>query len=422
MAMARAFALAVVALLWCLSILDGAFAQQSPSQGYQLITNPQVSGGVLIAQRPTQRTATELLIQGFDEARSFFDARPWALASYQDQRRKEDAGAWFEGRIQRTIVSGLAFAGVARGKGTIAFAFDSPQTIGQTLPRLLELVGPAGQDPTRGLNWRVTPFPDGSGQIELPDGWQITYAQKGMVAATGPQGEIERGVATPVMSRAGAARLGAMAQQLPMPVLDPIDAVSALRGVWAYLATAAWQAGRPAPRMTQVREAAQVRMPMPGLSQAAYVDFEYERGGGIHRALALAIVGAMGPDGQWLFYQTYVSAPSDAFVRDLPVLVRIWDSALTAQHVIQERLEHALANLRQAGDIWQQTMRGRDVSLQRMHDNWTEGFRGSGFILNSGTGERRVVSLADRKEIVERLNQREPGRYRELPLSELNRQ
>ena len=163
MATARAFVLAVLALLWCLSILDGAFAQQSPSQGYQLITNPQVSGGVLIAQRPTQRTATELLIQGFDEARSFFDARPWALASYQDQRRKEDAGAWFEGRIQRTIVSGLAFAGVTRGKGTIAFAFDSPQTIGQTFPRLLELVGPAGQDPTRGLNWRVTPFPDGSG-------------------------------------------------------------------------------------------------------------------------------------------------------------------------------------------------------------------------------------------------------------------
>jgi hypothetical protein len=57
-----------------------------------------------------------------------------------------------------------------------------------------------------------------------------------------------------------------------------------------------------------------------------------------------------------------------------------------------------------------------------MHDNWTEGFRGSGFILNLDTGERQVVNLADRNAIVERLNQREPGRYRELPLSDLNRQ
>jgi hypothetical protein len=90
--------------------------------------------------------------------------------------------------------------------------------------------------------------------------------------------------------------------------------------------------------------------------------------------------------------------------------------------VVQERLNHALASLQQAGKIWQQTMRGRDVSLQRMHDNWTEGFRGSGFILNLDTGERQVVDLADRNAIVERLNQREPGRYRELPLSDLNRQ
>jgi len=223
------------------------------------------------------------------------------------------------------------------------------------------------------------------------------------------------------MSRTGAARLGAMAQQLPMPVLDPTDPVSALTGVWTYAAAASRQAGRPAARILRVNEAAPARLSVPGLSQAAYVDFEYERAGAVQRALALAIMGAMGPDGQWLFYQTYVSAPTQSFAQSLPVLVKIWDSALTARHVVQERLDHALANLQQAGKIWQQTMRGRDVSLQRVHDNWTEGFRGSGLIVNIGTGERRVVNLADRKEIVERLNQREPDRYRELPLSELNR-
>jgi hypothetical protein len=298
-------------------------------------------------------------------------------------------------------------------------AFDNPETIARTLPALLGLAGSGGEDPTRRLNWQVRDFPDGSGQIELPDGWQITFAHKGMVSAAGPQGEIERGVASPVMSRAGAARLGAMARQLPMPVLDPTDPVSALAGVWAHGAAASSQAGRPAPRITQVREAAPVAIPMPGLSQAAYVDFDFERGGGIHRALALAIIGAMGPDGQWLFYQTYVAAPARSFAQSLSVLVTIWNSALTAQHVVQERLNHALASLKQAGEIWQQASQNRQRSLERSHADWTEAFRGTRTIVDTRTGERAHVDLHYARDIVRTLNKREPGRYQEVPLREL---
>jgi hypothetical protein len=204
-----------------------------------------------------------------------------------------------------------------------------------------------------------------------------------------------------------------------MPVLDPTDAVSALAGVWAYGAAASSQAGRPAPRITQVREAAQVPLQMPGLSQAAYVHFEFERGGGIHRALALAIIGAMGPDGQWLFYQTYVAAPSQSFARNLPVLVRIWNSALTAQHVVQERLETAFASLKQAGDIWRQATQDRQRSLERSHADWTEAFRGTRTIVDTRTGERANVELHYARDIVRKLNEGEPNRYREVPLREL---
>lgn len=418
----RCFVGVILPLLILPAAFDMGFAQTIPP-GYQFLQSPQVSGGVLVARRSAQ-SAASLLTQGFGEVRTFFDVRPQALASFQDSRDVNDqrAGAWFATTIQRgKPLSGLAFAGLTRGNGTIGFAFDVPQTIGQTLPYLLELARPAGQDPTLGLTWRVVPFIDGSGQIELPDGWQMTFAQKGMVSAVGPQGEIERGVASPVMSRAGAARLGAMAQQLPMPVLDPIDPVSALTGFWAYVAAASWQAGRPAARILRVIEAAPASLPMPGLSQAAYVDFEYERAGTVQRALALAIMGSMGPDGQWLFYQTYVSAPTQSFAQSLPVLVRIWNSALTARHVIQERLDHAMNSLRDAGAIWQAATRSRDQSLQRMHDNWTEAFQGTRIILDTATGNRVQGNLAYTREIVQRLNEREGGdRYREIPLRELN--
>jgi hypothetical protein len=401
----------------CLLVLvQPAPAQQIPP-GYDLLTDARVSGALLVNSRPGSGGAIALMQQSLSEVRPFFGQLSLlgALGDKKDQRLE----FLFTATVRGSMVQGLGVATTEPGRGTVGYAFDSPQAIAQTLPALLGLAGSGGQDPTRGLNWQVRSFPDGSGQIELPDGWQITFAQKGMVSAAGPQGEIERGVASQVMSRAGAARLGAMARQLPMPVLDPTDPVSALAGVWAYGAAVSSQAGRPVPRITQVREATQVGIPMPGLSQAAYVDFEFERGGGIYRTLALAIIGAMGPDGQWLFYQTYVAAPSRSFAQNLPVLVKIWNSALTARHVVQERLDNALANLKQAGEIWRQATQARQRSLERSHADWTEAIRGTRTILDTRTGDRANVDLNYARDIVRTLNEGEPDRYREVPLREL---
>ncbi|MBP1679652.1 MAG: hypothetical protein H6Q29_1563, partial [Bacteroidetes bacterium] len=279
-----------LSVIVCLLIVAHPVPAQQIPPGYDLLTDARVSGALLVNSRPGSGGATALMKQSLSEVRPYFGQLRLlgALGDKYDQRLE----VLFTATVRGSMVQGLGVATTEPGRGTVDYAFDSPQTIAQTLPVLLGLAGSAGQDPTRGLNWQARTFPDDSGQIELPDGWQIAFAQKGMVSAAGPHGEIERGVASPVMSRAGAARLGAMARQLPMPVLDPTDPASALTGVWTYGAALSSQAGRPAPRITQVREATQVGIPMPGLSQAAYVDFEFERGGGMYRALALAIIGA----------------------------------------------------------------------------------------------------------------------------------
>jgi hypothetical protein len=410
----RGLTLSVVFFL--LVLAHPATAQQIPP-GYDLLSDPRVSGALLVNSRPGSGGATALMRQSLGEVHAFFgQLRLLGAFEYDHDRRLE---VLFIATAGRSPVQGLGIATTEPGKGTVGYAFDSPQTIAQTLPVLLSLAGSGGQDPTSALRWQTRSFPDDSGQIELPDGWQITFAHKGMVAAEGPHGEIERGVATPVMSRAGAARLGAMAQQLPMPVLDPTDPVSALAGVWAYGAAAVSRAGRPAARITQVREATQAPMPMSGLSQAAYVDFDFERRGEIRRSLALAIIGTMGPDGQWLFYQTYVAAPARSFAHNLPVLVRIWNSALTARHVVQERLNTALENLKQAGEIWRQATQNRQRSLDRSHADWTEAIRGTRTIVDTRTGDRANVDLHYARDIVRKLNQREPDRYREVPLRDL---
>jgi len=162
----------------------------------------------------------------------------------------------------------------------------------------------------------------GADRWSCPDGWHYTFAQKGMVAAMGPQGIIERAVTTQVMSRAGAARNAAMypALHYPGPVLDPTDPVSAFVGVRAHSAAVIAQRSRQPPeRILRVIEALPVAMRAPGLTQAAYIDYEIERAGGVWRGLALAILGSVMSDGSWMFYETYVSSPAQSFAQSLPV-------------------------------------------------------------------------------------------------------
>jgi len=417
---------AAVAFFVWLEACAVAFAQQGLPPGYRLLTDPQVSGGVLVAQKPGH-AATAVLGQALGEVTPFFDRRPVVFSAFADmQNQRAEAG--FQGTIQRAPVHGVAFVRVIAGLATVGLAFDSPQTVVRTLPRLMQLaaplVGPSGQDPTSALNWHIAPFPDGSGQMELPDGWRYTFAQKGMVAAMGPQGIIERAVATRVMSRAGAAKVAAMYPTLPWPgpVLDPTDPVSAFVEYRNQTAAGmARRSGQPPDRLLRVIEALPVALQAPGLAQAAYIDYEVQTPEGVWRGLTLVILGSIMSDGSWLFYHTYVSSPAHSFAQNLPVLVRIWNSALTAQHVIQERLDNALNSLREAGEIWRQTTQNRQQAEQRMADNWTEAFRGTRVIEDTRTGTRADVPLGYSAEIVDRLNRQSPGRYREIPLRELNR-
>jgi len=80
-----------------------------------------------------------------------------------------------------------------------------------------------------------------------------------------------------------------------------------------------------------------------------------------------------------------------------------------------------LNSLREAGEIWRQSTQNRNQAVNRMHDNWTEAFRGTRVVEDTRTGARRDVNLGYSTEIVQRLNQQEGHEpYREIPLRDLN--
>jgi hypothetical protein len=414
-------------LLWTLLAGPGlAQAQQPTAQGYQLLTDPQVTGGHLMATRPGTGSATALLVQALKEVAGFFDERPQAVGGARDAADQR-AEALFRATLRGSPVSGIAYAIVGGGTGTAGFVFDSPQTIRQSLPRLMQLAGGAGPAPPPALNWREVPFPDGSGSMRLPEGWVITFSSKGMASAKGPHGSIERGVWVPVKTRAAAAQYSALTQAAtgqpkPWPglVADPTDPVTVLQELNAHSNAQSQRTGTALVNILRIIEVAPAT-PVPGYQQAAYIDYEVEVDGARGRILRFLTLSNVSMDGTWIPYSTYVASPSESFPQNLPVLLEIWASARTAQHVIAEKLDEAVRSLKEVGEIYRQTAQNRERSQDRIHDKWTEVIRGTRIVEDTLTGERRDVDLGYSKEIVRRLNQGEgTDRYREIPLWQLN--
>jgi len=418
--MARAGRRLALLLLSICATVSPVAAQQQTAQGYQLLTDPQGTGGHLVATRPGSGSATALLAQAMKEVAGFFGGQPYVVGAASDTGDQR-AEAVFRGTRGGAPVGGIAYAIVGGGTGTTGFVYDSPQTIRQSLPRLIQLAGGAGAAPAPVLNWQERPFPDGSGWMKIPDGWVITFSHKGMAAAKGPHGIIERGVWTPVFTRAAAAQISrTLGIPFPYASFDPTDPVTVLHAYSADLNATNQQRGIPPRNILRIIEVAQAP-PVPGYSQAAYIDYECEFGGVRYRSIHYMLLGNVNADGSWILYTTYVASPVESFAANLPVLLEIWGSARTAQHVINERLDNAMRSLREAGEIYRQTVQNRERSQQRIHDKWTEVIRGTRIVEDTLTGERRDLDLGWSKDIVRRLNQGEGhDRYREIPLWQLN--
>jgi hypothetical protein len=422
----RSCVLLFLLFVFPLVLCDQGFPQAGVPPGYQLLTDPQMSGGLLITQRKGVTAATPLLRHGFTEVATFFDGRPRVMGGVRDASDQQ-AEAGFQATIQRAPVTGVVIATVGAEIGTVGFAFDSPQTIARTLPRLLQLGGSPGGSlqghcPSFPVNWKVVPYPDGSGQMQLPEGWRITGASKGMVSADGPHGSVARGLHFDMMTRAGAASLYAsgLVHGPSYLVADPTDPVTVLQMRWANTSAVMQQRGLPPTRISRIIEAAPQPVPQAGWS-TTLIDLEYEYKGLLYRTISQLILGPVRMDGTYLSYESFVTARTECFGQNLPTLIRILDSAQTASHVVWGRLESAMNSLRQAGEIYWQMIQNRNQAQDRMHANWTEAFRGTRIVEDTRTGRWQDVDLAYSADTVRRLNEREGSpRYREIPLRDLN--
>ena len=423
----------VLAILVSLAATSPASSLQPPP-GYQFFSDPsRVSGGVLVAKPQGVAGATQALNQGFRDAARFFDRRPEVLGGFTDTRNQY-AEAPFRATIGQAPLIGVAFAVIEGGSATLALAFDAPNTFLQVAPRLLQLAGLAptsGNCPPPGDGWQMVPYPDGSGQMMLPAGWRITSANMGAAEAGGPHGYVAAAMWFQAVTRAGAAQklaaqqqysnyLGVQLPQAQLMVVDPTDPGSALIGIRMHLAPMVRQAGAGDYRNFRLLRVDRTPVQAMGFAQAGMVHHEFQENGLPRQGLSYVMLSNVDYDGGWLYWETGVSGPVDCFAHNLPTLLQIAGSAQTADHVLQARIKSAVDSINAIGDMQYRGYRRDQTRRDASFGGWRENFMGVRVVEDSRTGTRSTVDHGHSTELVQKLNQQDPGRYREIPLRELN--
>jgi hypothetical protein len=287
-------------------------------------------------------------------------------------------------------------------------------------------------------------FEDNTASIGLAPGWS-TPSRNAMqgVRVLGPAGQsLTIGVSVPVQTP------GSMMARMPSAIVAPMSSPAA-----AFQVVAAQVSRRIAARggaATRI-EGLSVLGDLPGGlrgSRGSLLRFgvsERRPDGSTAHYQAVATVSlAPTSASSYLMFVTEMRAPDASFERDLPVMMQMNASVHENAGEIQRRTRQDLdargrwfagqqaaqraqvaANDRQHAQYWETQRQNerqhreydaRQLQQDRSNDNFHEYLRGTRTVEDTRTGERHSVDYGSSTEIVDRWNERDPDRYREIPL------
>lgn len=351
----------------------------------------------------------------------------------------------FTAKLKGRPVKGFVSTKVGDTGASVAVAYcrsDAPTT---DWLKLMSAAGASGG----GADIKLSDyrFPDGTGSIGLADGWK-TNAQtciKGILIHGPADQEVIIGLSLSVVSpdawivqnqrqmEMNARRMGLPPppplQLLIAPFTDPAEALANLT---PQISRAGQRTGGPAVHLDKIVDQ-QKAAPMIPNANAALLTYDVtrtSRGTEQHvRAVAQIETIPVGP-GTWMLYAIEGDAPRETFDRDLPIMLAMVKSLKTNDAVIAERTRQEIdaqnrnfAALQQAHreqvaafDRYNEAWRRRENLQDRSFADFDEVIRGYRTVEDTRTGEHTSVDLGNVHDIVEKLNERDPGRYKEIPL------
>lgn len=359
--------------------------------GFKPVAHSAGSGSVLLLQSP-EPSARALVPQALQALAAVMDRAPRLLSGMLS--RSDDAAFMsFAGHQRGTLLQGYLFTQRTGNGSRVVVVMDEPARLARSAPQLLAAADaaspPAPQaaapNPYASLRWRTVPF--GSGQLQLPEGFQVVGQYQGAVDIVGPRGEVAslgaaNQVTTPQTAQYWAARGLPPQTYVAAATGNPVDA---FRSVQRQIERSITSRGGPVVRLTHVREAE--RIPF-GNFNAALVASEGvgSMGNRPYRKLSLVAAGGVMANGNWLYYSSEVYAPTELYPQALPVLLKIWNSWTVDKNVLMERLVSAAKSLRETNELLNSANANRAASQDRLSEAWGHHIRGTVVVQDNGNG------------------------------------
>lgn len=366
------------------------------------------TGKVLIAQRAQAYNVSDLLLRTLDELATYFNDRPRIIAGFVDTFNNTAQGI-FTATMDNQPIKGMTFASLKPEGGTVWIVFDHIDALGNSFESLIQSL-PGSQ------SGQTVQFPDGSGSVWLPEGWSLTVAEKGAMKASGPDGAwVAFGQWFPI-NLPGSINTPGSERLLFAPYAPPDQAVflidQEIRRVY--------QGQGPDPTLRLVEEYS-VPSPIPS-GEAAFLHLTSEPivngQTQLYRSLASVITFATSPT-TWIYYYSQIIAPDPVFRQQFSVMQKIWNSYKVANGVYQARLDEALNNMREIGEIIKSMPTTSEPVRDNAQLNWIEYIRNETLIKDTQFDEVHSASLDYVNELVGELNRQEGGnRYQVMPFRE----
>jgi hypothetical protein len=390
------------------SVSAAALPDRPVPQGFTLTRDSQGSGRVLFGSFNGSARSATVTAQGIlANLRGYFDDAP-AIASAARDDRDSQVQALFTASIGGVPVNGVIGIELNGGGGIAAVIFDRAGFLGDSYLRL------RGKSTASQLPLQRTSLADGS-TIGLPQGWRVVASGKGTVDLAGPNNEsISLGAAAPVYTQAP--RLPGMPANyvLSGPCCDPVRAMAVLTPQFSAMMV---KSGYPAIQFVRVLDAQPTQSPVNG-GQAAFIFSDMTLGGRPTQQFSWVMAAPTGY-GQWVYYISAVSAPTELFSSAAPTLLAIWKSYSTNPAVFAERIDNAIKSMNQA--TASVLAAGRESSRVReaAAEGWDQVIRGVETVKNTTTGRTYQVDNRAAQGLVDGLNGTGNGNWKVLTMDEL---
>jgi hypothetical protein len=367
---------------------------------------PASGRGEVIIGGMTGNQASPALWAALTALGTYYDAKPNVLGAFVTSG-DDEIQALFEANRGGQAVRGIAYVQATGSQCIAAFVDDRADQFSSSSAELVQLAQqsfPATASGTPVPLHRTT-LSDGS-TLDLPDGWTAS-ANNGMVSAHGPEGGVDFGLSTEVHTPAEAAQY---------PVRPPLVSEYGDPGR-AYQELSA-QLG-----IVQSTDSLQIveRAPVPWWTSGVGEMLHVTQSGGQQREGVVEVLTSQSGFGRWMFYYSGVSTEQQNFSKNLPVLMRIWQSWKTDDHIFQERLMRAAESMQACSRIIQAANAFRQDAMERSSLAWDHIVRGTWPIEDQQT-HSRLIPQQDVSVVVRSLNESEGyERWRVVPYEELNR-